>query len=285
MSKIKFEDGSEDKAYFTIIPNYVLNHSAQCDRDVYIQIKRIAGDSGECYMSQTSLSKQCGISINRLKKSLQYLLEHKWIIDIGNKPVGTKGGKQFVKVYKVSNLWDLNMKFYQDKQKAKGVSQKDTPTTKGVSRDDTKGCHENTKGVSPDDDKEYPINNITIKEYNTREEIIINDISLKKSFVENKELNKLVSATFIKWKGVNHKWENWYKQKPQQEALKRLFTNLDVNQTKLNWILNNLKTLSQTEFIPKLTTPWFLEANYANILSQISKKLNPNNQQATKFIC
>jgi hypothetical protein len=76
-NKIKFEDESGDKEFFTIIPNYVLNHSSQCDRDVYIQIKRITGESGECYMSQKNLAKQCGISVNRLKKSLDYLIEHK----------------------------------------------------------------------------------------------------------------------------------------------------------------------------------------------------------------
>jgi len=77
MNNIKFEDASGDKEFFTIVPNYILNHSTQCDRDVYIQIKRIAGENGECYMSRSKLAQQCGISVRRLDKSIKYLLDHK----------------------------------------------------------------------------------------------------------------------------------------------------------------------------------------------------------------
>ena len=73
MNQIKIEDGSGDKKYFTIIPNYVYNHSTHWDREVYGQMKRIAGENGNCWISQEKLAKQCGISIGRLRKSLKYL--------------------------------------------------------------------------------------------------------------------------------------------------------------------------------------------------------------------
>ena len=47
MENINLQDKSGDKDYFTIIPNYVLNHSALWDREVYIQMKRIAGENGK----------------------------------------------------------------------------------------------------------------------------------------------------------------------------------------------------------------------------------------------
>ena len=55
--EIKIKDDSGDKEFFTIIPNYVLNHSTHWDREVYIQMKKIAGDkeSGKCYMSVPNL--------------------------------------------------------------------------------------------------------------------------------------------------------------------------------------------------------------------------------------
>lgn len=159
-NKTKITDESRDKLYFTIIPNYILNHSTMWDREVYTQMKRIAGETGTCWTSQKTLAKQCGMSINRLKKSLTYLIEHKWIKFVGYKLAGSKGGKQETKEYTIVDLWDLNMKFYQDQQ---GVSNDDTPCPKGVSRTNPKGCHEKSKGVSPSDDKEEPLNNITTK--------------------------------------------------------------------------------------------------------------------------
>lgn len=150
MSKIKIIDESGDKKYFTIVPNYILNHSTLWDREVYIQMKRITGEGGTCWTSQSTLAKQCGISINRLKKSLKYLIEHKWIKLLGTRDVETKGGIQEVNKYSVADLWKMNADFYE----AKGVSQKDIPITKGVSPKEQRGITGEAKGVSPGDDKE-----------------------------------------------------------------------------------------------------------------------------------
>lgn len=154
MSKNKFfiQDDSGDRKYFTIIPNYILNHSSLWDREVYIQMKRIAGEDGTCWTSQKTLAKQCGISINRLKKSIHYLLEHKWIESIGKKDIETAGGNQEVNEYRIIDLWDKNNDFYQNRYK--GVSSDDIPYTKGVSRINQRGVTAEAKGVSPGDDKE-----------------------------------------------------------------------------------------------------------------------------------
>jgi hypothetical protein len=134
------QDGSNDRRYFTIIPNFVLNHSTLWDREVYVQMKRIAGEEGTCWTSQTTLSKQCGMSINRLKKSLAYLVEHKWIRLIGTKKVGTIGGRQEVNEYRICDLWKINTDFYVKQ----GVSPNDTPIPKGVSPLKAKGYHQVT---------------------------------------------------------------------------------------------------------------------------------------------
>lgn len=162
MNNIQIVDESGDKKYFTLIPNYILNHSSHWDREVYIQMKRIAGENGTCWTSQTRLAKQCGFSVNRLKQSLKYLLDHQWIEKIGTKPVYSTGGEQSVNEYKIIDLWELNTKFYQEKTK-QGVSPNDTPLSKGVSRNEQRGITDKAKGVSPESYKEEPFKQEPIK--------------------------------------------------------------------------------------------------------------------------
>ena len=42
------QDRSGDKKYFTIVPNFILNHSSANDQALYMQMKRLAGDNGTC---------------------------------------------------------------------------------------------------------------------------------------------------------------------------------------------------------------------------------------------
>ena len=171
--KIKIQDDSGDKKYFTIIPNYILNHSTLWDREVYIQMKRITGEDGTCWTSRTTLSKQCGISARRLDKSLKYLTEHKWIETIGKKEVLTKGGLQLVNEYKVCDLWNKNNEFYQDKYK--GVAPETIP--KGVARNEQRGSTDDVKGIAHGAYKEEPyINKNHIKKNQA--------LSLKNTFTE-----------------------------------------------------------------------------------------------------
>jgi len=195
--KTKIINESGDRKYFTIIPNYILNHSTLWDREVYIQMKRITGEDGTCWTSQKNLAKQCGISINRLKKSIQYLIKNKWIEFVGNKSVSSNGGLQETKEYKVIDLWHKNIQFY----KGQGVSSNDIPNTKGVSRDDQRGITSEAKGVSPGDDKEEPILNKNTEE--EQEGFIlfwnkypkkINKHTAKKSFEKLKPGSKLLKV-------------------------------------------------------------------------------------------
>lgn len=153
MGKINIEDGSGDKKYFTIVPNYILNHSTLWDREVYIQMKRIAGEYNTCWTSQKNLARQCGISVSRLKKSLSYLVEHGWITKTGTKEVATPGGHQEINEYKVADLWKLNTDFYEEK----GVALKNTPRVKGVSPKTQRGIPKELRGVSLKSYKEEPV--------------------------------------------------------------------------------------------------------------------------------
>lgn len=250
---MEIQDGSNDKKYFTIIPNYILNHSTMWDREVYIQMKRIAGERGTCWTSQKTLAKQCGVSINRLKKSLRYLLEHKWIKEVGTKRVFTAGGNQQVNEYRITDLWDLNNKYYQDK----GVSLNDTPIDKGVSPIESKGYHGNTKGVSPSDDKEEPINNITIKEEPLA-------TSLQKNIVDLIDL----------FKSVNPSYKQFFGNKTERACLTRMLQ--EHGREKLTELIEVLPKTNSMDFAPVITSPYKLERKLGDLLAFISKeKIKP----------
>jgi hypothetical protein len=109
---LQIEDHSGDRKYFTMVPNYILNHSTANDQSLYLHMKRAAGDNGLCYMSKRSLAKKMGIGIYALNTSIKYLISHKWIAEIGKKPIKTTSGEQFITVYKINDIWGLNNAFY-----------------------------------------------------------------------------------------------------------------------------------------------------------------------------
>jgi hypothetical protein len=138
--KIQIHDESNDKGYFTIVPNFILNHSTANDQSLYLQMKRYAGEKGECFASESRLAKQMGIGRKALKKSLAYLLSHHWISYKGTKQVMTKGGLQTINIYGVNDIWKMNTDHY------KGVYERTPPTqgvlesTGGVLKRKPKGC-------------------------------------------------------------------------------------------------------------------------------------------------
>jgi len=112
MKQIKINDESGDKNYFTIVPNFILNHSTGIAQYLYLQLKRLAGESGIAYPSSNYLIKKLGISKPTLRKEFKYLLSKGWIKYSGEISVETTGGKQKLKSYKIVDLWKLNNDFY-----------------------------------------------------------------------------------------------------------------------------------------------------------------------------
>jgi hypothetical protein len=107
------QDESGDKKYFTLVPNYILNHSSAIDQSLYLQMKRFAGENGKCTASKNTLIKKMGIGEKAFNKSLKYLIDHKWIEFAGNSPVITPGGVQNIKTYKINDIWRQNLDFYE----------------------------------------------------------------------------------------------------------------------------------------------------------------------------
>jgi len=110
--EFKVIDESNDHKYFTIVPNYVLNHSSANAQALYLQLKRLAGDNGIAYPSMDYLCKKLSLSKPTIRKEIQYLIDHKWIEYITDVPVETRGGVQTIKGYKVLDIWQINAEFY-----------------------------------------------------------------------------------------------------------------------------------------------------------------------------
>lgn len=171
---MKIEDGSNDKKYFTIIPNYIGNHSTANDQALYFQIKKHCGENGECYVSKRTLMKKLGIGHKTLMRSFAYLTENGWIEKIGTKKALTEGGPQTVDVYKTADIWELNFDHYESQKRVKKpvdnsgsrVMLDENTLAKGVA-ESFKGVAESNSRCSQVGTKEYPI--INKNQYNKRE--------------------------------------------------------------------------------------------------------------------
>ena len=140
---MKLQDNSNDKKYFTIIPNYILNHSSATDQALYLQMKRLVGDQeGVCYASEKYFKDKLDIGSKALKKSIKYLLEHGWIKEAGYRGIETHGGKQNVKTYLIKDIWNMNMRYY-----SKGVANSDPLNSQGLFKSDQRGAQKDVQGV------------------------------------------------------------------------------------------------------------------------------------------
>ena len=124
MENIQIQDESNDRKYFTIIPNYILNHSTAKAQALYMQLKRLAGERGIAYPSRKWLMKQLNITKPTLIKELKYLIEKGWIKESGTCGVETKGGNQQTKAYQIIDLWNLNTNYYNTSKGVKNSTPK-----------------------------------------------------------------------------------------------------------------------------------------------------------------
>ena len=179
-NNIGFEDESGDRKYFTLIPNYIANHSTANDQALYFQMKKHAGERGECFVSEKTLMSKLGIGRKALKKSIKYLLDHKWISLKGHRMVNTAGGEQYVKVYSIIDIWKLNNDFY-----SKGVAER-TPLAKSAQR----GVQKDIKGVA----KRAPNKNHNTNK--NHEEDIYFEINPEQQIAETQKLEEIKRKAF-----------------------------------------------------------------------------------------
>jgi hypothetical protein len=253
--KLSIEDGSGDKKYFTLIPNYVLNHSTAIDQALYCQMKRLTEEGGKdiCYPSVSYLMKQLKAGKQSIRKSIKYLVGHKWIEDRGKRKVRTKGGYQWVQCYRVNDIWKLNMDYYQKEQG--GFSQTPPEENKG-GLENAEGGLESSKGGLVMSLKEEPLKKEHIKE----------ELTISNASVAGKEINLLIE----KFKPVNPSYEQLFKNKSQRQALERLLKKTTPDN--LGRLINLLPKTNQMKYSPTVTTPCQLESKLGQLLAFIQKE-------------
>jgi len=147
--KFKIIDKSGDRKYFTIIPNYIVNHSTVYEQAIYLYMKRVAGEEGSCWESPKNIAKKLGIAPGTVRKYQKELVKRGWM-----EVVGTHRKTKPTIEYRIVDLWELNTRYYAEKVKEKERSQN------GFSqRNDTKRSNKNqlvTLQKAPDDNKEEP---------------------------------------------------------------------------------------------------------------------------------
>jgi len=112
-NQIEIQDQSNDHKYFTQVPNIVLEQSNETELALYIHMKRLAGRSGVCRAGQKYLMSRLGkVGKITFKKTLESLIEKKWIIYKGKIRVMTTGGLQWINTYIVPDLWIENMDYF-----------------------------------------------------------------------------------------------------------------------------------------------------------------------------
>jgi DNA-binding MarR family transcriptional regulator len=98
----------QSREHFSIIPNAIfeigLDHYA---RDVYVYMKRVAGESGECWKSIPTIAKQLGISGSTVKRSIKKLLERRPELS-GKSLIAKVASKHPSNTYIVVDIWTEN---------------------------------------------------------------------------------------------------------------------------------------------------------------------------------
>ncbi len=112
MQNEKPQFNNESKKYFTIVPNYVIEHSSVYELAIYTYLKRVAGENGTCWESAGNIGKKIKADPKTIRKYLKILINKKLI-----EKVGVKGKTKPTAEYKIVKIWGSNAKYYQEKDK------------------------------------------------------------------------------------------------------------------------------------------------------------------------
>lgn len=109
IKSFNLKNESGDKKYFTQIPNIIVNHSTAYEQSLYLIMKRLAGEGGQCFASMNFLAKKMGVDKKSVSKTITKLLTRKWIVETEKTKV--RGGS--VRTFVIIDLWKLNMDNYE----------------------------------------------------------------------------------------------------------------------------------------------------------------------------
>lgn len=126
-NKFKILDETGDRKYFTIIPNYIVNHSTPYEQAIYLFMKRVAGENGTCWTSAQEIARKLECSRNTISKYRDKLVKRGWI-----ELVGKRGRTKPTDEYRIVDLWKLNTDHYQSKKESSTIEQSPKKVEKKV---------------------------------------------------------------------------------------------------------------------------------------------------------
>jgi len=124
------------------------------------------------------LMKKLKISKPTVRKEIKYLLKKGWIVFIGKKRIRTAGGRQWIKTYKIVDIWQQNSEYYLTNQRGEKIN---LPNQRGEKIDLKGGKNKPLRGEKIDplirtNTKEEPIKKRKHKKYSTLSDIKKEDL-------------------------------------------------------------------------------------------------------------
>jgi len=242
MSDIKIEDDSGDRKYFTQLPSIILNHSTANDQALYWQMKRYAGEDGQCFATEETLRRKLGIGRKAYWKSRDYLLKKGWIKYDGM----TKGKTRPIKTYSIVDIWKLNIMEYEKISSERDIS------LKGEISSESSG------------DKSQKRHKIS-SERDIEEDLILK-ISNKEDTSKNNEIQSLIDL----FKSVNPSYKTFFSNKTERDCLTRLLK--EHGREKVVEIIEILPKTNTMEYAPVITSPYKLEKKLGDLMVFINKQ-------------
>ena len=134
-------DESNDRRYFSQIPNYVddLGLSPYAFR-LYVHIKRVTGESGKCWQSTKTLAKSCNMGIGSVTRAKKELAKAK-LIEI-EPTTNPHGGKDY-HVTRIVDIWLENSLKYSSSTKEELDNAEYSKTSTTNEQTSTKGVLKN----------------------------------------------------------------------------------------------------------------------------------------------
>lgn len=112
MQNEKPQFNNESKKFFTIVPNYIIEHSTVYELAIYTYLKRVAGENRTCWESANNIGRKLNADHKTVRKYLKVLLKKNLI-----EKVGIRGKTRPSAEYRIVKIWELNSTHYQEKDK------------------------------------------------------------------------------------------------------------------------------------------------------------------------
>lgn len=174
--QVEFVEERPDHHYRTEIPNFVLDLLNPNQLAVYAHIKRIAGDSGRCWMSMKNLAQAIGIGQTTLRLCLHELSVEDFFIEGAfikiikrTKPDGSPDSN----IIKINDVWRINGDHYRDQIRKQRIKEGHSPDEPPPSARRTTPPRDPNQGGSPNDDKQEQSQEEPSKETNKQDVVVV----------------------------------------------------------------------------------------------------------------